>query len=279
VTRASVVLPIYNHEAYIRETVLSVCQQSHADTELICIDDGSSDDSINLAEAAIAEGTHPGHLVAQINAGAHNALNRGASLTTGELLFFLNSDDVFDTDRVATFVRLWESQGKPEDFWGFSSAFFIDEDGDTVDPDSLELGHLSYFNACVEQQLWVEELLAWHNVTLTSGNLVVTRSMFDRTGGFAPYRMVHDWDMAFRLLLQSSPHVVARALYGYRIHESNTFRSIPHGDAVRESEEIRIKFQNQRLKDNTDVPYAVNGVPFVDYMRMAFPMKAGMTGL
>lgn len=272
-------MPIYNHEEYVREAVLSVCGQTHEDTELICIDDGSSDDSINVAEQAIDEGTHPGYVVAQNNAGAHNALNRGALLATGDLLFFLNSDDIFDLDRVSAFVRLWESQGKPENFWGFSSAMFIDGDGLPVDPEQLELGHLSQYNACVEQQLWVEELLAWHNVTLTSGNLVVTKSMFERTGGFSPYRMVHDWDMAFRLLLQSSPHVVYRALYGYRIHGSNTFRSIPHGEAVRESEEVRSNYQSQKLRNNTEIPYAVNGVPFVDYLRMAFPMKAGMTGL
>jgi glycosyltransferase involved in cell wall biosynthesis len=278
-TKASVVMPIYNHEAYVRETVQSVCSQTHEDTELICSDDGSSDDSINIAESALAENGSCGYLVAQNNAGAHNALNRGASMAEGELVFFLNSDDLFDADRVATFVRLWESQGKPSDFWGFSSAFFVDEEGDEADPAALELSHLSEYNACVDQQLWVEELLAWHNVTLTSGNLVVTKSMFDQTGGFASYRMVHDWDMVFRLLLRSSPYVVNRALYGYRIHDSNTFRSIPHSDAVRESEEVRTRFQNSRIKAHTDEPYAVNGIPFVDYLRMAFPMKAGMTGL
>ena len=47
-TRASVVMPVYNHEAYVREAVLSVVDQTHADTELICIDDGSSDNSIGL---------------------------------------------------------------------------------------------------------------------------------------------------------------------------------------------------------------------------------------
>jgi glycosyltransferase involved in cell wall biosynthesis len=272
-------MPIYNHEAYVREAVHSVGNQSHPDTELICIDDGSTDNSINVAEAALTEVAHPGFVVVQNNSGAHLALNRGASMASGDLLFFLNSDDVFDLDRVTTFVHLWESQGKPSDFWGFSSAFFVDDDGDLVDPAKLELSHLSDYNACVDQQLWVEELLPWHNVTLTSGNLVVTRSMFERTGGFEPYRMVHDWDMAFRLLLQASPLAVNRALYGYRIHGSNTFRTIPHSDAVRESEEVRTKYQNGLLKKCTEEPFAVHGVPFVDYLRMAFPMKVGMTGL
>ena len=278
-TKASVVMPIYNHETYVRDSVASVCNQSHANLELICIDDGSSDNSINVAEAALAEGDHNGIVIAQSNAGAHHALNRGASLATGELLFFINSDDVFHIDRVSTFVRLWEAQGSPSDFWGFSSAFFVDDAGDTVEPADLGLSHLSEYNARVDQQLWVEELLAWHNVTLTSGNLVVTRAMFERSGGFEAYRMVHDWDMALRLLLEAPPYAADRPLYGYRIHGLNTFLSIPHGDAVRESEEVRVKFQNGKLKQSTDEPYAVHGVPFVDYLRMAFPMKVGMTGL
>ena len=71
-TKATVVMPIYNHEAYVKEAVVSVVRQTHSETELICVDDGSSDDSINVTEKALALGKRPGYVVTQSNAGAHH---------------------------------------------------------------------------------------------------------------------------------------------------------------------------------------------------------------
>jgi glycosyltransferase involved in cell wall biosynthesis len=276
-TSVSVVIPVYNHEAFVGKAIRSVAEQTYSDVEVICVDDGSQDGSIAAIHQTLDETEIISQFVAQENQGAHAALNRGASLARGDLLLFLNSDDLFPPDRAREFVDLWARLGYPDEFWAFSSTFFIDDQDESVDPDSVGVERLSQYTDWVKRQMWVDELFAWHNVMLTSGNLVVPRSLFERVGGFAGHRMVHDWGMALRLLAVVPPVVVTRELYGYRLHVSNTFRSIANDDAVRESAEVRTEFQRDLSGRVRTEPYSHRGIPFVDYLRLAVPMKAGST--
>ncbi|MGZ4474943.1 MAG: glycosyltransferase [Nocardioides sp.] len=276
-TRVSVIVPVYNHERFIVEALRSVIDQTHPDIELICIDDGSRDASLlALADIAVDAGRDI-KIVPQSNAGAHSALNAGLALATGDLVMFLNSDDVYALTRVSTFVRAYERLGAPDEFWGFSRVGFVDDDGNEVEPAELGTGHLSHYTMHASQGGWSPELLAWHNVALTSGNLVATLGLMRRVGGFSDYAMVHDWDMALRLLALAEPLVVPLPLYVYRLHGSNSFKSIAREQAVRESEAARERFAASVLRRTTEQPLAVAGTPFVDYMRLAFPLIAPFT--
>jgi glycosyltransferase involved in cell wall biosynthesis len=277
-TSVSIVIPVYNHQDYVDKAIRSALEQSHCDVEVICVDDGSVDGSIDIAQETLRASSVSSHFVAQENQGAHHALNRGVSLARGDLLLFLNSDDVLHHDRACSFFELWTRLGSPEEFWGFSSCFFINDQDESVDPDALGVGHLSQYTGWVKRQMWVDELFAWHNVMLTSGNLVVPRKLFEQLGGFVGHLMVHDWDMALRLLLVVPPVVNTRELYGYRLHGTNTFRSIATDEALRESAEVRSQFQRGLSGRVRTEPYSHRGVPFVDYLRLAVPMRAGTTG-
>ncbi|MHB1582169.1 MAG: glycosyltransferase family A protein [Acidimicrobiales bacterium] len=274
----SVVIPIYNHEAYVGEALRSVIEQDHDDLELVCIDDGSTDGSIAVSQEVLSASGRRYTFVPQTNHGAHAALDRGASMASGELLMFLNSDDLYAPRRASRFVSMWEHTAKAPDVWGFSLAFFVDDDGAPADPLELGVGHLTHYTEWVRQEQWVNELFTWHNLMLTSGNLVVPHALYRQTGGFAAYRMVHDWDIALKLLAVSRPRIMPAELYGYRIHSSNTFRSIANEEAVNESEQVRKTYQ-AALRDRLSYePYCQHGVPFLEYLRMSVPMKAGMSG-
>lgn len=276
-TRVSVVVPVYNHEKYIVQALRSVIEQDHDQIEIICIDDGSRDSSVlEMLELARERHRHI-TIVPKTNAGAHNALNSGIDMVTGDLIMFLNSDDVYPADRVGTFTRLFERLGSPTDFWGFSGVAFIDADGLPVNPADLGVGHLSHYTEHATHGGWASELLAWHNVALTSGNIVTTAPLLKQVGGFSDYAMVHDWDMVLRLLAVTEPVIVDGALYAYRIHGSNTFRSVARDQAERESAEARDHYREALLTRTTVRPYAASGTPFVDYMRLAFPLAAPFT--
>ncbi|MGB8651093.1 MAG: glycosyltransferase [Mycobacteriales bacterium] len=277
-TRASVVVPVYNHEDFVSDALASAADQSHDDVEIVCVDDGSRDASVVEVLDSAERSGRTVLVVPQVNAGAHAALNRGASLATGELLLFLNSDDRYAPSRVATFVRAWERDGCPDDFWGFSGVTFLGERGEVVDPAPLGHGKLSSYNYHATLGAWVGELLPWHNVMLTSGNLVVSRRLFDRVGGFKEHQLVHDWDMALRLLAVCDPLVVPLPLYAYRLHGANTFSTIGEEQAVAESLEVRRAFQQALLRRSTQEPYARHGTPFVDYLRAAVPMRVAFSG-
>src|SRR5579884_3094177 len=89
--RVSVVIPLYNCEQHSGEAIASVLRQTYRDYEIIVVDDGSTDGS-----AAIVQRFGPAvRYVYQTNAGVSVATNRGVALSNGELIAFLDNDDVW----------------------------------------------------------------------------------------------------------------------------------------------------------------------------------------
>jgi glycosyltransferase involved in cell wall biosynthesis len=84
----SVIIPAYNCQSYIAEAIESALHQTHAPVEVIVLDDGSTDRTLE-----IARGFSPVRCVSQAHAGAGAARNRGAALARGVLLAFLDADD------------------------------------------------------------------------------------------------------------------------------------------------------------------------------------------
>ena len=105
----SVIIPVYNVEAYLRECLDSVVNQALRDIEIICVDDGSTDGSAAiLKEYAAKDGRIK--IVKQANAGAGAARNAGLALAKGEWLSFLDADDVFDGSMLADMVAAGENE-------------------------------------------------------------------------------------------------------------------------------------------------------------------------
>ena len=95
--RVSVIVPVYNNEKYIRETLNSLKAQTFSDFEALCIDDGSSDNSSGIIQEFAATDQRF-HYVFQENSGAGPARNNGLSKATGEYVSFLDGDDLYDPD-------------------------------------------------------------------------------------------------------------------------------------------------------------------------------------
>ena len=79
--RFSVVIPLYNKHSHIEETLQSVCRQTFGDYEVIVVDDGSTDGSLQIAERYASERII---IVSQINAGVSAARNKGIEMAEGE---------------------------------------------------------------------------------------------------------------------------------------------------------------------------------------------------
>ena len=108
--RISVVVPVYNVEAYLRECLDSVAGQSFADLEVVMVDDGSSDGSVAICEEYAARDKRF-TLVRQPNGGLGNARNNGTKVATGEFLQFLDSDDVLPKHALRTLIRSLDKTG------------------------------------------------------------------------------------------------------------------------------------------------------------------------
>lgn len=95
--KVSVIIPIYNASEFLEECINSILQQSLKEIEVICVDDGSSDNSLEILKK-YAQNDCRVKILSQSNQGAGAARNNGMSNARGEYLSFLDSDDFFDVD-------------------------------------------------------------------------------------------------------------------------------------------------------------------------------------
>ena len=93
--KVSVVLPVYNVEPYLRDCMDSIVNQTLTDIEIICVNDGSPDNSLDILNEYAAKDDRIS-VYDQENGGHAVATNRGIDLATGDYLFLMDSDDVLD---------------------------------------------------------------------------------------------------------------------------------------------------------------------------------------
>lgn len=100
----SVILSVYNGEKYLRDAITSIVMQSYKDIELILIDDGSTDSSIDI-EKEFAKSYQNIRLYTQQNHGLGYSRNRGVSLAKGEWITFFDADDIADERMIESLVN------------------------------------------------------------------------------------------------------------------------------------------------------------------------------
>ena len=95
--KVSVIVPIYNNEKYLKECLDSICNQTLDDIEIICVNDGSEDNSLKILEEYKQKDNRI-ILLNQDNLGVSAARNNGIKIATGEYIGFVDSDDYIDND-------------------------------------------------------------------------------------------------------------------------------------------------------------------------------------
>ena len=96
-TKVSVIVPIYNSERYIDKCIQSIINQTFKDIELILVDDGSTDKSVEISNK-YAEKDKRIKIIKQKNKGVSSARNYGISIATGDFITFVDSDDFIEID-------------------------------------------------------------------------------------------------------------------------------------------------------------------------------------
>ena len=110
-TRISTIITNYNYERFLEEALRSALGQTVAPHEVLMVDDGSTDGSRKIIESLATE--YPDRVIPifQENAGQGAAFNAAFAASTGEVILFLDSDDVWHTDKTATVLPALERNG------------------------------------------------------------------------------------------------------------------------------------------------------------------------
>lgn len=272
----SVIVPSYNHAAFIAEALDSVYRQTWANIELIVIDDGSQDGSVDIIRESLKSCPFPHRLIARENRGAHATINEGIALASGEYLNILNSDDCFTPARIEKMVQHVASTGVD---WGFAGVEIIDGSGEAAARVQGNMADKLHFIASsAENSPTLGFALVRHNVAISTGNFFVRRAFFNDIGAFADLRYVHDQEFALRATLHAEPVYVAETLYRYRLHGSNTITEASSSATAETTDMLNRHFETLMSAQDIGNPFAPTLGNWGEYVA-AFILRYGFGGI
>ena len=210
--QVSVVIPAYNAAATLRQTLATVAEQTHADLEIVVVDDGSTDDTASLARDA---GDERLRVISVSNGGVARARNHGIEEARGDFVAFLDADDLWRPAKLERQVEVLAAH--PDVGMCFAGAERIDEHERTVE-----------VIPAYEYADWCEALLLYSVVVSGScSSGMVRRELALEAGGFDPaFSQTADWDFWLRLSRITRFAPVSEPLVMYRTHAGNMSSNI-----------------------------------------------------
>lgn len=217
----SVIVPVYNAERFIAETIETVQQQTLTDWELLLIDDGSTDSSPKIIESYLSDSRI--QYLRKENAGVSAARNTGIDNATGDYFAFLDADDLWDAHNLEKKVAILEQTGLDFSF----------SDLEEIDEQSQSIGHDHRNGAEI-----LANLLEWKTVLGPPSNLVIRRAIFtkDNLRFDSQFSTAADQDFAFRLAANYKGTHIREPLLRYRVLANSMSRNI----AVMEKDHIGV---------------------------------------
>lgn len=209
--KITIVTPSFNQGAYLEETIRSVLLQGYPNFEYIIIDGGSNDDSVQIIkkyESSLS------YWVSEPDRGQSHAINKGMERATGDILAYLNSDDIYEPGALNTVVKHLDPQ-QAQWCWG---------DGRIIDANSGYVSQLP--TICPED--WIQ--LMAHTHCGMQPSAFWTRKLWDECGPFdSEMFFSFDWDLFSRFLLKKHvPVHISTSLSCARYHSSTKTSTSRH---------------------------------------------------
>lgn len=188
-TTVSVIIPAYNAEATILETIESVQQQTFRDLEIIVINDGSSDRTLDLLNTVVDQRLK---VYSYENKGLSTARNRGIAQATGAYISFIDADDLWTKDKLSK--QLLALQQTEQAGVAYSHIIYLVESVDNPSNTSFVPG---------EKLTWTGNIyphLLLGNFIGNGSNILARREVIESVGEFDPsLKSCEDWDYFLRL--------------------------------------------------------------------------------
>ena len=216
--RISVIVPIYNVEYYIEDCVKSILGQSYRNLEIIFVNDGSTDNSIDILKDLISN-DHRCNIVSQKNGGLSSARNKGLSVSTGEYVTFIDSDDFLKESYIEELYKNLVTNGADISIAGFT--YYYDDCNiykNTIDMNNDKVVRLS--NEEVINRMYAFQNR--YNVSfVTAWGKLYRKSLFDNIC-YPEGKTYEDEFTTYKLYLKTDNIVcINKELYIYRIREGS----------------------------------------------------------
>ncbi len=206
----SVVIPTRNAALYVRETILSVLNQTLSELELIIVDNGSTDDTAKVVNSAIANyDNRKITFFSREDRGLCASLNEGLALSRGKYFAYVGADDTWDPDKLEIQVVELERTGFAA---AYSDCRVIDADGNFV---SRYAEQYAYHGGDIYHDL------VWGRFQPASPTNLFRRETLEAVGGFDQSQIWEDRDLWLRIAKDYKVVYTERPLASYRVHANN----------------------------------------------------------
>ena len=222
----SVIVPCYNHEKYVEQTIDSIVNQTYKNIELIVIDDGSKDSSPEILEKLSKK--YNFYFERQENMGLPATLNKMIKMAQGKYISLIASDDVKTLDKIEILVKEFESLSDQYAVV-FGDAGFIDTIGERrylmINNEQIDTFINKYFVQRNDLNS-IEDLGTYS--TLLVGNYLPAMTTLIRTEVLVSVNLfdenitIEDWSMWLKLARKYKFKFVNKIVGYYRTHETNT---------------------------------------------------------
>ena len=220
----SVIIPVFNREEYIAEALTSVFQQTFQDFEIILVDDGSTDRTLDIARGF---GSRV-QIIKQTHLGAAVARNRGFQQSSGEYIAFLDSDDLWKEKKLEIQMHTMQTE---DIVLSYTNSTCIDKQG-------KQTGRKEFRTAPSGN---VFESLLIRNPIMTPSVLVRRQALAQSEGFQKKYSYAEDWACWLRIALIGKFHFTTNPLVLHRYHEKQCFKPEEAQKHEKTIEEIQIE--------------------------------------
>src|SRR3990172_8452891 len=210
--RVSVIIPSYNHEKYVAQTIQSVLDQTYQDFEIVITDDGSTDSTVEELEKF--KDSRIRIFTFKNNMGACVAAKKCILESKGEYIAVLSSDDMFLPDKLEKQVKFLNEH--PEIWIVFGYAHIIDEDGN----DFCDENHF-YYNIFKQPN---RTRFEWLNYFFYTGNALchpsalIRRRCYEEIGYYDErLAQIPDFDFWIRACLKHDIYIIPENLIKFRV--------------------------------------------------------------
>lgn len=203
----TVIIPCFNSESFIQDSIRSVLQQTYKNTEIIVIDDGSTDDTLLKLERFGNEIV----IYTKANEGSASARNLGIQNSNGKYIAFLDSDDIWLPEKIEKQLRLMIENNLDLVYCG----------GESFGHAGLPIVYTPVFSGnCYKKFL---EFPTRAIIVLGCSSAIIRKSVLESSGNFdATFTgAAEDWDFFRRFCKYGKVDYLNASLVKYRLHDRN----------------------------------------------------------
>lgn len=239
----SVLVPCYNHENYVQDTIRSIIEQTYSNIELLVIDDGSTDNSFNkILEIKELYRNRFKRFVAlkQNNKGIISVINELIRLSGGDYLSIVASDDILEAEAISSEICVLNANpnimlvtGKNDIIDSDGKVCYWDEYRNNVYEKSKAkwLSFSDYISDTLKINLKGKEFGCYDKLLVCNhvpNGYLIRKSVFDLIGYYTPQAPLEDWWLMLQISKYGELGFIDKTVLKYRWHGANQMKNIEH---------------------------------------------------